>query len=162
MKALQFQILTFTILVIVTTGCSGKDEPPTSTLEFDLTMGPRTDHVSDTAPVMQWLGDTFIVRSHQATEGGNNFVLQMSMHAVEMEGTVDVGLGKPVQAGFTVPGMTGTVLYESGTFTATRVEWSGAARIEGTFSNLHRPVDALGLASESAAAGSIGAEIPAR
>lgn len=127
-------------------------------IDVSLTMGAKVDRIADMAPTVTYSGGKLTATSSTTTSDGYRFVVLLSSSATT--GTLEVGPSTPVQAGFSVPGMTGTIFYDSGTFAATVVEWSADGQIEGTFSDLHRAADALGLAPESSAEGAIRITVP--
>jgi len=131
---------------------------PTLRIDVSITMGTKGDRIADAAPTVAYSGERLTATSSVATADGNRFVVLLS--STLATGTFDVGPSSPVQAGFSVPGATGTIFYDSGTFTATAVDWSPEGKVEGTFSGLHRPADALGLAPESSAEGVVRILVP--
>jgi len=106
------------------------------------------------------LGEQLNSVTQVATSTGNQFVIQFSSADVVSPAAYEVGLGKPVQAGFTVPGVSGTVFFETGTLTVTAVDWSIDGHIHGQLAALHRPADALGIAPEASASGSLKLRVP--
>lgn len=128
-----------------------------------MTLGAKADRIADATPSTTFLSGRLNVTSSVATEDGNRFILQLASADLGAPGAFEVGLGTSVQAGFSVPGTMGTVLYDSGVFTATAIDWSaGTGRIEGTLTGLHRAADALGVAPESSADGMVRLTVPAR
>ena len=130
--------------------------------QFDLNvvMGTTANHVLDPMPTTRLLGEQLNSVSQVTTSSGNQFVLQFSSSAVVNARAYEVGVGKPVQAGFTIPGMSGTIFFESGTLTVTALDWSAGGRLQGQLTGAHRPADALGVAPEATVSGSLNLSVP--
>jgi hypothetical protein len=127
-------------------------------MDVSITMGATADRIADPMPAVTYGGDHLTATSSMSTSNGNRFVVIVSSAATT--GTLQVGQTSAVQAGFSVPGATGTIFYDSGTFTATAIDLAAGGQIEGTFSGLYRPADALGLAPESTADGVVRISVP--
>lgn len=157
--------LSHTIAALVCLGaCSSTKDTGGTGLQLDIamTMGSTASRIADATPTVAHAGDKVTATSSETTAEGNRFVFVVPSDTVATPGTYDIGPATPVQAGFSVPGTTGTVFYDSGTFTVSAVDWSANGRIEGTFEGLHRPADTLGLAPESSAEGSVQVTIPSQ
>lgn len=156
-------LLLSSLIATTALGCSSTNggDPETSQLDINLTMGSNSEHIVDVDPQTQYVGDELHVTTQVTTSSGNRLVIIFARSSVQDVTAYEVGLGKAVQAGFTVPGSSGTVFFEAGTFTLTAANWSGG-RVEGTFAGLHRPADALGVAPEASGTGSVSVVVPAR
>lgn len=156
--------LTMVIVLTATAACSATDSKPGSTVRLDIamTMGSNADHLVDQNPSTKFVGDQLRTVSTVTTGEGNQFIIQFSATAVPAPGTYAIGLSTPVQAGFSLQGMSGTVLYDSGSMVVSDIDWSSTSgHVIGMLSGLHRPADSLGVAPESSAQGSIDLIIPA-
>jgi len=152
-------------LCALAVGCSsGNDGGKTaSQLEVELTMGGETDRISDSEPVVRIVGDQFDVMSRAKTASGSQLVIQVSRANVSSVGTYDVGLATEVKVGFTTPGSTGAIFFETGSLSLIALDWSQpGGRLEGTLEGLHRPADSLGLAPETSATGTAVLLVPAQ
>lgn len=152
------------VVMLTTAACSGNDTKPGSTVRLDIsmTMGSNADHLVDPNPTTKFVGDQLKTVSTVTTAEGNQFIVQFSATAVPSPGRFMIGLGTPVQAGFSVQGTSGTVLYESGSMVVSDVDWaSTSGHVIATLSGLHRAADSLGVAPESSAQGSIDLVVPA-
>lgn len=123
-------------------------------------LGTTSERISDPSPTKTYLGQELHLTSAVTTSGGNHLSIIIRKDAVTSPGTFTVGLATDVQAGFTVPGSSGEVLFESGSVNLTAVNWSSGGQIAGTFSDLHRPADSLGVAPEARADGTLNISVP--
>jgi hypothetical protein len=141
-------------------GCASSKDSSESVVRLDIaiTMGATADRITDSSPMVTFGGERLTATSSVGTDGGNRFVVLVS--SALTVGMSDVTLSGPVQAGFSVPGMSGTVFYDAGTFAATAVDLSPGGEVVGTFTGLHRAADALGVAPESSAEGTIRIAVP--
>src|SRR5262245_7952654 len=145
---------------ILGSGCSsGTQETGAMQVDMDLMMGTNTERITDNYPTANFLGARLQVTT-KPNSAGNHLVIMVSRDSVQQETTYNIGIGTPVQAGFTVPGSSGTVLFETGAVTFTSINWTAPGKLAGMFSGLHRPADSLGLAPEASAEGSVNLTIP--
>jgi hypothetical protein len=149
------------LATILGSGCSsGTQEMGAMQVDMDLTMGTNAERIADAAPAVVFLGSQLQVTT-KSNSAGNRLVIAVDRDSVQQATSYSIGVGTPVQAGFTVPGSSGTVFFETGSVVFTSINWTAAGKLTGTFSGLHRPADSLGLAPEASADGSMNITIPA-
>jgi hypothetical protein len=150
-------------LMVAAIACSYNTEEPAraTQTDIDLTIGTNAKRIVDNSPEVVLLGGQLQVTT-AATPLGNRVVLIVKRDAVQEPTTMDINVSTPIQAGFTVPGSSGTVFFESGSITVSAVDWTVGGLLTGTILELHRPADALGLAPEASANGSFSVLVPAQ
>jgi len=153
-------LIAFTLAAFGMSACSGGEKSAGAQVEADISVGSTAERLSDTSPMRTYLGQELQVTTQVMTSGGNRLNIVVAKNTVINAGTYNVGIGTDVQAGFTVPGSSGVVFFETGTFNLTAVQWTSGGHLTGTFADLHRPADSLGLAPEASADGSVNIAVP--